>query len=655
VAPLALQQAPLLLPDPMPLAPRKSLPDDEPMLLVLVPIVDKEQPAISTQYISSRQSSAVDSLKGPNEGAGVQRVANSTAGKLPEPNSAMSSSPLPKVLASEPSERNPATPRLIAQAPAAKLAPSSISDSTPSALPATAGATIAMNGPAERRVRARVPVLGPAALAGVHTRVLLDETGTAPSRTFSPAKPAITASTPVFKKHCPPTASPIETAAITTTTTHSLQPTRGDQTARCEQPDPMPRVLIADNVEPSATQTTGLSKGDVYVLPQPTQASTTGLPLAKLVPVPASTPSARPQSSAGMQRMIQPGIGNTGARPLAVPHPTLTNPKTAMTVPVLTRADMKRSSVNEQPDIAGAGAPAKSTPLTGGSPARGAAPVTVASTVPMPSGVGNLKVKEMRSPQPASIQPMPNVTGNPRIDTTRQQVHEQPVVLVAGGAPGKVTPQAGSMRVAATTGIPAKATPPLTSAHAVLVAKALPAVLPASSSVINLEGPYVVQKEQTLRQIALVYSTSPETLSKMNPGISPDRPLPRGTHLVVPKSEARIYLDNMPMIGAPDPYIEQGISMVPFRKLVESKGGSVEWVAKVRAVNAWADNTYIGVKIGVSEARINSEVYHLAVAPSIRKSRTMVPIRFLMAALKMRLEYNPVSGTYSLISQSGKF
>ncbi|MHB9131255.1 MAG: stalk domain-containing protein [Armatimonadota bacterium] len=175
---------------------------------------------------------------------------------------------------------------------------------------------------------------------------------------------------------------------------------------------------------------------------------------------------------------------------------------------------------------------------------------------------------------------------------------------------------------------------------------------PESMAVV--EVPYVVTKPMTLRQIAMVHKTSPEELMKMNPGISPDRLIDMGKPIIVPKSNARIYLDATPVAGGPNPYVTNGFSMIPFRQLVEAKGGVVVWLPKTKEVNAWANNTYLGITVGKREARLNSEIYVLPVTPALRADRTMVPLRYLMAALKLQVNYNPSTGTYYLISQAAE-
>jgi LysM repeat protein len=173
----------------------------------------------------------------------------------------------------------------------------------------------------------------------------------------------------------------------------------------------------------------------------------------------------------------------------------------------------------------------------------------------------------------------------------------------------------------------------------------------APAAIMEVSEPYTTQPDDTLEKIARAFSTTPDDLVKLNPHLSPERPLPVNVTVVVPGSEARIYLDAAPLMGAVEPYITQGYTMVPIRKIVEAKDGIVIWLPKTREVNAWANNTFMGVKIGDRHARINAESYLLPIAPTLNQQRTMVPLRYLMSAMDLHVEYNAASGTYYLVSR----
>ncbi len=96
----------------------------------------------------------------------------------------------------------------------------------------------------------------------------------------------------------------------------------------------------------------------------------------------------------------------------------------------------------------------------------------------------------------------------------------------------------------------------------------------------------------------------------------------------------------------------RGFSLVPFRKIVEAKHGVVIWIPKTREVNAWVNQTFMGLTIDSRTARINGDTYVLPVAARILQSRTMVPLRYIAAALNLQVEYNASTGAYYMISRA---
>ncbi len=246
----------------------------------------------------------------------------------------------------------------------------------------------------------------------------------------------------------------------------------------------------------------------------------------------------------------------------------------------------------------------------------------------------------------------PAVLGPPAARDRRFE--QESASLQVASLPGKVAPAVMTDAPPLTVARPAQGVTPTTRVASNPLETTRPAAQQQEAQWLDVEQNYQVKDGQTLVEIARVYETTPEELLKLNPGISPERPLPVGTSLVVPKQSARIYVDDTPIVGGPNPFIAQGHSMVPFRQIVEAKGGVVVWLPATREINAWANNTYMGLKIGAGEARINDGTYTLPVVPTIREARAMVPLRYLMTAMRLQVTYNPKTGTYLLVGQAGK-
>jgi len=258
---------------------------------------------------------------------------------------------------------------------------------------------------------------------------------------------------------------------------------------------------------------------------------------------------------------------------------------------------------------------------------------------------------ELSRPADGVAAPRPDVTiSSPSLSAADGGARPVPQSPTAGGSlPAKVSPSPVMMAA-----LPATAFTPNPDEHAArptLAEVASVHAQPAPAAVMELHGPYTVRDDDTLEKIARAFATTPDELIKLNPNISPEHPLPVNATLVVPRTDARIYIDETPLLGAVEPFISNDYTMVPMRAVVEAKDGIVIWLPKTREVNAWAANTFMNVKIGRREAMINNEPYLLPVAPSLKQSRTMVPLRYLMSAMNLQVEYNVASGTYYLVSR----
>lgn len=77
------------------------------------------------------------------------------------------------------------------------------------------------------------------------------------------------------------------------------------------------------------------------------------------------------------------------------------------------------------------------------------------------------------------------------------------------------------------------------------------------------------------------------------------------------------------------PFIKDGRTLVPFRKIFEVLGASVTWNEKSMTVTAKINSSEIVLKIGDKTATVNGVKKTLDVMPMIVDGRTMVPLRFV--------------------------
>lgn len=97
-------------------------------------------------------------------------------------------------------------------------------------------------------------------------------------------------------------------------------------------------------------------------------------------------------------------------------------------------------------------------------------------------------------------------------------------------------------------------------------------------------------------------------------------------------SDIKVLLDGASLSFDVPPIIENGRTLVPFRKICEALGAEVEWDEETRTVAAFKDNKTILLKVGEDTAYINQTPTKLDTAPIIKNDRTLIPLRFLSEA-----------------------
>lgn len=93
------------------------------------------------------------------------------------------------------------------------------------------------------------------------------------------------------------------------------------------------------------------------------------------------------------------------------------------------------------------------------------------------------------------------------------------------------------------------------------------------------------------------------------------------------------------------PKIENGRTLVPVRAIAETYEADVVWDEVNQSITITKDDTAIVMQIGNLSAKVNDEEVTLEVAPKIIKDRTLVPIRFVLEALGLDVEWDQESQT----------
>lgn len=99
-------------------------------------------------------------------------------------------------------------------------------------------------------------------------------------------------------------------------------------------------------------------------------------------------------------------------------------------------------------------------------------------------------------------------------------------------------------------------------------------------------------------------------------------------------TDIKIFLNNTPLeFGVyendPEPYIKEGRTLVPFRKIFEALGMEISWDDATKTVGAKSETTEMELYIGKNYALVNQDRKDFDVAPEITDGRTFVPLRFV--------------------------
>ena len=93
------------------------------------------------------------------------------------------------------------------------------------------------------------------------------------------------------------------------------------------------------------------------------------------------------------------------------------------------------------------------------------------------------------------------------------------------------------------------------------------------------------------------------------------------------------------------PFIENGRTMVPMRKIFEALHAKVDWEGSTQTITATKDNIVITLQINNSTMYNNGVAEALDVVPVIVNSSTFVPIRAVSQSLNASVEWNDIFST----------
>lgn len=115
----------------------------------------------------------------------------------------------------------------------------------------------------------------------------------------------------------------------------------------------------------------------------------------------------------------------------------------------------------------------------------------------------------------------------------------------------------------------------------------------------------------------------------------------------------RINVDGKTLTFDVNPIIQNDRTLVPFRAIFESLGSKdIEWNQNKNEVSGSLDTTKITLTIDSKIAIINDRIVNLDTPPIIKEGRTLVPLRFVSEALGAHVEWNSLSRTINVKSES---
>lgn len=124
-------------------------------------------------------------------------------------------------------------------------------------------------------------------------------------------------------------------------------------------------------------------------------------------------------------------------------------------------------------------------------------------------------------------------------------------------------------------------------------------------------------------------------------------------------SDIKIYMNNKQLIfgenpNDPEPYIKNGRTLVPFRKIFEALGMEITWNATQKSVDAKNESVSMKLYIGSKYAYVNNFQKTLDVPPEITDGRTFVPLRFVSESYGAEVIWEPDTRSIYINYSQGK-
>ena len=101
----------------------------------------------------------------------------------------------------------------------------------------------------------------------------------------------------------------------------------------------------------------------------------------------------------------------------------------------------------------------------------------------------------------------------------------------------------------------------------------------------------------------------------------------------------KVYLNDVKLAFDTPPVIENGITMMPLRYLLETAGATVDWNEESKAALITYNNMEIKITENEDVAYVNGEEVHISTAARIIDEKMMIPLRFISEELGFSVEW----------------
>lgn len=111
--------------------------------------------------------------------------------------------------------------------------------------------------------------------------------------------------------------------------------------------------------------------------------------------------------------------------------------------------------------------------------------------------------------------------------------------------------------------------------------------------------------------------------------------------IMIAKRGISIFLEDKPIIfDETIPFIKDGTTLIPLRKMAESLGAEIEWDQATKTIMVKKDERVITLTIDSKVANVDGKAVDLIVSPIIVQSTTMVPAKLIAESLGMLIEWD---------------